>query len=67
MKVTLRAARVNAGYLQSDVAEKLGVGLRTVQNWESGKSSPRADQMPDICALYGCTTDDIIFLPKNCG
>lgn len=67
MKVSLRAARVNAGYLQSDVAEKLNIGLRTVQNWESGKTSPRADQMPAICALYNCTADDIIFLPNDCG
>lgn len=67
MRVTLRAARVNAGYLQSEVAEKLNVGLKTVQNWEAGRTSPRADQVPAICSLYNCETHDIIFLPKNCG
>lgn len=67
MRVTLRAARVNAGYSQAQAAQKLNIGLKTIQNWESGASSPRADKLPEICGLYGCAMDDIIFLPTNCG
>lgn len=67
MQVTLKAARVNAGYSQAEVAKKLNIGLKTVQNWEAGRTSPRADQLPAICVLYNCSTDDIIFLPKYCG
>ena len=67
MRVTIKAARVNAGYSQEEAAKKLNVGVKTIQNWESGATSPRADKMADICNLYGCTLNDIIFLPTSCG
>lgn len=67
MRVTLKAARVNADLTQAQFAKKVGVGEKTVQNWESGASSPRADKMPCICKVLGCQIEDIIFLPKNYG
>ena len=67
MRVTIRAARINKGYTQEAFANAVGVGVRTVQNWESGVSSPRADKMPEICGVLGCEINDIIFLPTNCG
>ena len=67
MRVTMRAARVNADLTQAEFAKKIGVGLKTVQNWEAGSSSPRADMMPAICKALGCQIGDIIFLPKNYG
>jgi len=67
MRITIRAARVNARLTQTEAANALNIGLKTLQNWESGASCPRADKMPEICKLYGCNTDDIIFLPVNCG
>lgn len=67
MRVTIKAARVNKGLTQTQFAGEVGVGVRTVQNWESGASSPRADQMPKICEVLGCGFNDLIFLPKNCG
>lgn len=67
MRVTIKAARVNKDLTQTEFAEAVGVGVRTVQNWESGTSSPRADMMPIICEILECRIDDIIFLPTNCG
>lgn len=67
MRVTMKAARVNAGLSQAEAAKKMAVNLKTIQNWEAGTSSPRADKMPTICEVYGCEINDIIFLPKNCG
>lgn len=67
MRVTLKAARVNANLTQDEFAKKVGVGVKTVQNWESGASSPRADKMPSICAALGCQISDIIFLPRIYG
>ena len=67
MRVSMRAARVNANLTQTEAAKELQIGIRTLQNWETGASSPRADKMPQICALYGCRIEDIIFLPTNCG
>ena len=67
MRVSIKAARVNANLTQDAFAKKIGVGVKTIQNWESGSSSPRADRMPEICKVLGCKIDDIIFLPTNCG
>ena len=33
-KITLKAARVNAGLTQQEVANELDVALSTVRNWE---------------------------------
>ena len=37
LKITLQAARVNAGMTQRQVAQELGVVNKTISNWESGK------------------------------
>lgn len=67
MRITIKAARVNVGLTQSAFAKAIGVGVKTVQNWESGASCPRADKMPEICSVLKCRIEDIIFLPTNCG
>ena len=67
MRITMKAARINVGLSQKEAAKRLNIGLRTLQNWENGASAPRADKMVDICAVYGCSIGDIIFLPSNCG
>ena len=67
MRVTIKAARVNKNLTQAEFADAVGVGVRTIQSWESGASSPRADKMPEICEVLGCGVEDLIFLPTNCG
>ena len=67
MRVTMKAARVNAGLSQVEAAEKVGVNLKTLQNWEAGATCPRADKMAAICKAYSCELNDIIFLTKDCG
>lgn len=64
MRVSIKAARVNKDMTQPELAKAVGVGVRTIQNWESGASSPRADKMPEICAVLGCEMDDIAWV-KN--
>ena len=65
LKITLEAARVNAGYTQKDAAKKLGVSNKTVQNWENGRSYPSADKIAEICDLYVISYDNINFLPDR--
>lgn len=64
-KMTMRAARVNAGLSQKGVASALNVSNKTISAWENGKSFPTADKIPLICDLYGLSYDDIIFLPAH--
>ena len=65
LKLTLKAARVNAGYTQKEAAEKLGISNATLCNWEKGLSMPNIQQVQKICELYGVTYDNLIFLPDN--
>lgn len=59
MKITLKAARVNAGLTQSQVAKKLAVDRATLMRWESGKSSPKLTDVQRMCRLYGISTADL--------
>ena len=65
MKLTLKAARVNAGFTQKNVAEMLGISNKTVCNWETGASIPNVQQVERLCGLYGVTYDNLIFLPNS--
>ncbi|MBS6620595.1 MAG: helix-turn-helix transcriptional regulator [Faecalibacterium prausnitzii] len=53
-KISLAAARVNAGYTQKEVAKRLNMGERTIQRWESGKTAPTVDKFIELCRLYNC-------------
>ena len=64
-RMSLRAARVNACLSQKEAAARLGIGNKTLGSWENGVSFPRIDQVEKLCALYGCSYDDLVFLPDN--
>ena len=51
-KITLKAARINAGLSQSEAAEKMGVNVMTVSNWETGKTIPDVGDFKRLCELY---------------
>lgn len=65
VKLTLKAARVNAGLDQKTAAKKLKVSNKTLGNWENGVSAPRQDKIDSICILYNINYDNLIFLPSN--
>ena len=53
-RITLRAARVNAGFSQEKAAALLNISPYTLSNWERGISMPKANQIEVICNLYVC-------------
>lgn len=53
----LTARREKAGLSQEEVALALKIDRSTVAKWETGASYPRADKLPAIAALYGCSID----------
>ena len=67
MAITLKAARINAGYDQKSAASLLGVAPATLGQWEAGKTFPNVPQISAIEDLYGVTYADINFLPSNIG
>lgn len=64
-QITLKAARVNAGYTQKEAAIILGVSNTTLVSWEKGTSMPKANHIDAICNLYNKTYDELIFLPSK--
>lgn len=63
--ITLRAARVNAGYTISDVAKRLNISEKTLGNWETGETEPKVTQYFSLCDLYGTPVDGIILPTKS--
>lgn len=64
MKLTLKAARTNAGYSQKAAAIELDISNKTLWKWENGIAFPNVKQVDAICALYGLAYDDINFYPE---
>lgn len=52
---TLARARVDAGLSQTDMARRINKGRATIQSWESGEYSPRADNIMDWFEACGCS------------
>lgn len=58
-RVSLKAARVNAGLRQEDVAKHIHVSKATIVSWELKKTFPKADQLKSLCSLYSVPMDAI--------
>ncbi len=61
MAIHLRAARVNAGFTQSEVADKLKISKSTIISYEKYKSTPDIEMAQKLAELYGMTVDNIIW------
>lgn len=55
----LSSARLAASFTQVQLADYLGVAQSTVAMWETGKAYPRADMLPTIAKVLGCTIDEL--------
>ena len=60
-RITLRAARVNKGLSQKEAAKSLKISNKTLQSWESGRTTPTQKHIDAICELYEVSYDAIIF------
>lgn len=61
-QISLKAARVNANLGQKEAAEKLGIAVSTLRNWETGKTYPNKLQIDKLCMLYNIPFDAIFFI-----
>lgn len=66
MKFSLKAARVNAGLTQDEVARSIKKSKNTVVSYEKGRSVPDIETGKALAKLFGMSVDDIIFLPQDC-
>lgn len=58
-KITMKAARVNAGIRQTDMAKRLGKSDNTICAWEKGRKSPRVDEFEAYCKECGIEPEKV--------
>ncbi len=64
MSISLKAARVNAGYTQDSAAKKLGISVSTLANYEKGKTEPGYSTIRKMVEVYKVSMDDLNFCRK---
>ena len=63
MKISLKAARVNANLTQGDVAKRLKKSVQTIVNWENGKTPIDEGNFIALCVMYNMKAEYIL-LPE---
>lgn len=58
MKVSFRAARINANLKMQEAAEMLEIATSTLCEYEAGRYEPRFSTVQKMAEIYGCTLDD---------
>jgi transcriptional regulator with XRE-family HTH domain len=61
LRISLKAARINAELSQREAARCLGISISTLQNYESGKTVPDWNMVGKISDLYDLSSDYIFF------
>ena len=57
--------RESKGWLQRDVASRMGVKANTISNWEKGISRPNLDQLCQLCQILSVTSDSLLGLKET--
>src|SRR5271166_4759437 len=57
---SLKRFRESAGLSQSALAEKAGLSIRSIQNWEQGHRVPWATALPALAKALGISTDMLL-------
>lgn len=61
MAISIKAARVNAGFTQSEVAERVGKTKNTIVSYEAYTTTPDIKVAQAMAELFGMSLDDIIW------
>lgn len=61
----IKALREKTELTQQRLGELLGVVQSTVAMWETGESMPRADKLPELARILGCTIDELYGQPAE--
>ncbi|MBQ5655966.1 MAG: helix-turn-helix transcriptional regulator [Bacteroidaceae bacterium] len=61
MAISIKAARVNAGLTQSEVADRIGKTKNTVASYEAYVTLPDIKTAQAMAEIFGMSIDDIIW------
>lgn len=59
-KERLKTLRTERRIYQREVAEHLGITLRSYQSYESGESEPNLERLKALADYFGVTTDYLL-------
>jgi hypothetical protein len=62
MNIRLRELRLEKGLRLKDVAEAMGVTLRTISNYEAGIREPSLDMLVKLCKFFEVSSDYLLGL-----
>lgn len=65
MTDTLKSLRIQNGFTQKDVANKLQVTIPTVSSWERGLSVPSPRYVPQLANLLKVSSKEIFLLTNT--
>lgn len=65
IRISMAAARVNAGLTQDEASKELHITKQTLVNWEKGVTQPKIEQAEMLSKLYKIPYQNIIFLPNK--
>ena len=58
--VLIRKYRLQNGWTQTQLAERLGLTKGAIGMWETGERKPNVIMLKKLAQLLGCTTDDLL-------
>ncbi|WP_407894369.1 helix-turn-helix domain-containing protein [Lacticaseibacillus sp. N501-2] len=56
----LQIRRKAVGWTQAQLAEAIGVSVKTVSNWENGRTMPDIQSLIRLSRLYGLSLDELL-------
>lgn len=60
MRKFIKTCRISAGLTQEQLAEKMGVTVASVQNWESGKTNIETRRYRELAAVFNVPVEKLI-------
>lgn len=52
---------IHKNMTQEELANQLGVSRQTISKWELNQGNPELGKIKEICALFNCSSDDLLF------
>lgn len=52
---------IHKNMTQEELAYQLGVSRQTISKWELNQGNPELSKIKDICALFNCSADELLF------
>lgn len=63
--ISIKAARIDNGYTQEELAVKLGVSKRTIVGWENGTAELKPYVLYSLAYIFEMSADNLRIPAKN--